>query len=218
MILLAGCAADSTRLLCSESLDHAASDPGWFQLAQQIRDARAHHEIVLVHGHKPGPVLPVSSVEKMFELAAHERLPVIRYDEMATATEGGLAFAIDDNAMDEWYALRPIFAHYGVHITFFVSRWDQQPPQAIDELLQLAADGHELEPHTVNHLEPLVYVKDHGLDAWLADEVDPSIDIMRQHGIEPSFFAYPFGERDAAMDRALLERVDAVRSSGHYCR
>jgi hypothetical protein len=217
-LVVAGCASQPPQLLCSESVDDAGTDPSYLRLARQIHAARADHHVMAVHGHVPGEVLQVSTIRFLFDLAAREDLPVIRYDEIATATKGGLAFAIDDNAIDDWYALRPLFAEYGAHITFFVSRWDQQPQAQIDELLQLAADGHELEPHTVNHVHTLDYIRDHGLDAWLADEVDPSIDVMRQHGLSPAFFAYPFGERDDATDSALLERVGAIRASGHYCR
>jgi hypothetical protein len=217
-VLLAGCATQPGPVLCSESVDHAGGDPSWWRLHDEIHTARASHLVVTVHGHVPGEVLQVATIRGLFDLAAREGLPVIRYDQIATATEGGLALAIDDNAIDDWYALRPVLAEYDAHVTFFVSRWAEQAQPQLDELAQLAADGHELEPHTVNHLHPLAYVRDHGLDAWLADEVDPSIEIMRQAGLEPAFFAYPFGERDSATDAALLERFDAIRSSGHYCR
>ena len=99
-----------------------------------------------------------------------------------------------------------------------MSRWYEQRPQQIDELMQLAADGNELEPHTVNHLHVLDYVAAHGLDAWLADEVDPSIQVMKDHGLEPHVFAYPFGERNDDLDRAMLERVPAVRATGSHCK
>jgi len=217
-LLVAGCASQPSQVLCSESIDHAGSDPSWLRLYEQVHAARANHHVMAVHGHVPGEILQVSTIRGLFDLAAREHLPLLRYDEIATASEGGLALAIDDNAIDDWFALRPLLAEYGAHITFFVSRWDQQPQPQIDELDQLAADGNELEPHTVNHLHTLAYVADHGLDAWLTDEVDPSIDVMRQHGLEPAFFAYPFGERTDATDAALLERVGAIRASGHYCR
>lgn len=217
-LLLAGCATEPPQLLCSERIDFAGSEPSWFDLIQQMHDARANHQVIAVHGHAPGELLPVPTLRLLFELAAAEHLPVLRYDEIATATRGGLALAIDDNAIDDWYALRPLFAQYNAHITFFVSRWDQQAQPQIDELMQLAADGHELEPHTVNHLHTIAYIRDHGLDTWLADEVDPSIEVMRQHGLSPAFFAYPFGERTDATDEALLQRVGTIRASGRYCR
>ena len=217
-VLVAGCAVQPTQELCSISVDHAGTDPTWFKIIEQAIHTREDHQVMLFHGHVPGEVLQISTITNLFDIAAAEHLPILRYDEIASARLGGLALAIDDNAIDDWYALRPLLAKYNAHITFFVSRWDQQPQPQIDELMQLAADGNELEPHTVNHLHTIDYIRDHGLDAWLADEVDPSIDIMRQHGFTPAFFAYPFGERTDATDESLLERVGTIRSSGHYCR
>jgi len=216
-LALAGCAATSgdPEVLCSESLDFAGKDPNWFRLDDQLASAT---QPLLFHGHVPGEVLKISTIERVLLLAQHYRLPIITYDEIATTHRGALAFAIDDNAIDDWYALRPLLAAYNARFTFFVSRWYEQGPQQIDELMQLAADGNELEPHTVNHLHVLDYVAAHGLDGWLADEVDPSIQVMKDHGLEPHVFAYPFGERNDDLDRAMLERVPAVRATGSHCK
>jgi Polysaccharide deacetylase len=214
-MLVAGCAASGDpQVLCSESLDHAGTDPIWYRLDEQIASAT---QPLLLHGHVPGEVLQISTIERVLSLAKQHHLPIITYDQIATTHRGALALAIDDNAIDDWYALRPMLAAYDARITFFVSRWYEQGPQQLDELMQLAADGNELEPHTVNHLHPLAYTTDHGLDAWLADEVDPSIQVMKDHGLTPHVFAYPFGERDDDLDRALLERVAAVRATGSHC-
>jgi hypothetical protein len=204
-------------MLCSHSLDDAGNDPTWIDLAERFASARAHHDVLLFHGHKPGEDMQVSTIGNVIELARRNDLPMLRYDEIATATRGGIALAIDDDAIDEWFALRDLFAQTGTHVTFFVTRWAYKPPEQIDELLTLAADGHELEPHTVDHQHAIAYEHDHGIDAWLAEQVDPSIQIMRDAGFEPQFLAYPFGERDDELDRAALERIQAVRATGHYC-
>jgi peptidoglycan/xylan/chitin deacetylase (PgdA/CDA1 family) len=214
-LLLAACATQDPQELCSESLDFFGSDPSYPRLEDQIASAG---QPLLLHGHVPGHTLKISTIEHVLLTARKYHLPVITYDQIADTHRGAIALAIDDNAIDDWYALRPLLAAYHVHVTFFVSRWYEQGPQQIDELMQLAADGNELEPHTVNHLRPVEYVAAHGLDAWLADEVDPSIQVMRDHGLEPKFFAYPFGERTDAMDEALLGRVSAVRATGSHCK
>lgn len=214
-LALAACAGGrDPRVLCSEALDHVGTDPTVGQLDRQLAIASEMRASLLVHGHPP---LPVETIQTVIDLAARHHLPLVRYDELADH-DGAVALAFDDNAVDDWFALRDLLANSGVHMTFFVSRFAQLPPAQVDELMQLAADGHELEPHTVNHLHPLAYVQEHGLDAWLADEVDPSIQILRDHGIEPAFFAYPFGERSDELDAAVLERVGAVRATGHYCK
>ena len=201
--------------MCSESIDHADSDPTWWRLDDQLANAT---EPLLLHGHVPGEVLKISTIERVLAEAKQNHLPIIRYDQIAHTHRGALALAIDDNAIDDWYALRPLLMAYDAHLTFFVSRWHQQGPQQIDELMQLAADGNELEPHTVNHLQPLPYVAANGIDAWLANEVDPSIQVMREHGLTPQVFAYPFGQRDDEIDAAVLARLPFVRATGNHCK
>lgn len=215
-VLLAGCVAPpDPQVLCSEALDGAGVDPTYWRLDDQIAHANG---VKLFHGHVPGVQLKISTLERVLSEARDYGLPVIRYDQIAETHDPAIAIAIDDNAIDDWYALRPLLAQYNAHLTFFVCRWYLQGPQQLDELRQLAADGNELEPHTVNHLQPVDYVAAHGLDAWLADEVDPSIQIMRDAGYEPKFFAYPFGARTDEMDAAMLTRVQAVRATGSHCK
>ena len=214
-VLLAGCVSPDPQVLCSEALDGAGVDPTYWRLDDQLAHATG---VKLFLGYVPGVQLKISTLERVLSEARDYRLPVIRYDQIADTHEPAIAIAIDDNAIDDWYALRPLLAEYNAHLTFFVSRWYLQGPQQLDELMQLAADGNELEPHTVNHLQPLDYVAAHGLDAWLADEVDPSIQVMRDHGFEPKFFAYPFGARSDELDAAVLSRVQAVRATGSHCK
>ena len=213
-LLLAGCVGDP-QVLCSESIDHAGQDPTWFDIVHRIENA---NQPLLFHGHVPGELLKVSTVERVLAEAKRHHLPIIRYDQIPETHRGAIALAIDDNAIDDWYALRPVLAQYDAHITFFVSRWAQQGPQQIDELMQLAADGNELEPHTVNHLQPLPYVAANGIDAWLENELDPSIQIMRDHGLTPQIFAYPFGQRDDELDAAVFTRLPVVRAVGRHCK
>jgi peptidoglycan/xylan/chitin deacetylase (PgdA/CDA1 family) len=87
------------------------------------------------------------------------------------------------------------------------------------QIAQLAADGHDIESHTVNHLHADSYVAEHGLDAYLADEVAPSFDILRAAGYTPSSFAFPFGAADERTYRAVLELpgVERVRLSLGSC-
>lgn len=216
-LLLAACATNDPRVMCSESIDKVPADPSVIRLDRQMTSARANHQVVMLHGHRPGETLAVSTIETVLALAHQNQLPLVRYDEIATATYGGVALAIDDHAVDDWFALRDLLQNNDARVTFFVSEWAELPQAQLDELMTLAGDGHELEPHTVMHLHPIDYVDQHGLAAWLADEVDPSIEIMRQSGFEPQFFAYPFGERTDEIDRAMLERIGAVRATGHYC-
>jgi peptidoglycan/xylan/chitin deacetylase (PgdA/CDA1 family) len=79
-------------------------------------------------------------------------------------------------------------------------------------LQALAADGHDIEAHSVRHLRAPEYVEDHGLAAYLRDEVDPSIDVLRNDGFEVHAYAYPFGARTGELDEAVARRVPVIRS------
>jgi peptidoglycan/xylan/chitin deacetylase (PgdA/CDA1 family) len=84
-------------------------------------------------------------------------------------------------------------------------------------LHDLAADGHAIEFHGTEHLDARRYVADHGLDAYLADEIDPGLAAMRADGFDPHVFAYPFGAHTAATDRALLDRFTLLRTVRTTC-
>ena len=56
-----------------------------------------------------------------------------------------------------------------------------------------------------------------GVDAYIAEEVLPSITILQDAGYQPTAFAYPFGRNTEAADDAVLELVDKVRISPSPC-
>ena len=64
----------------------------------------------------------------------------------------------------------------------------------------------------VHHVNGPTYVEHHGLAAYVADEVQPSIDILTADGFEPVAFAHPYGAHTADIDAAVLERIQLVRS------
>ena len=61
------------------------------------------------------------------------------------------------------------------------------------------------------HLHANRYVAEHGIDAYIASEVQPSIDILRADGFAPVAFAYPYGEHTKALDDAMASHVRFVR-------
>jgi peptidoglycan/xylan/chitin deacetylase (PgdA/CDA1 family) len=124
----------------------------------------------------------------------------------------GLALSFDDTSVDAWFALRPLLDQYGAKVTFFVSRYPTIGPAQRAELHQLSAEGHAVEPHTVNHLRAPDYVEEHGLNAYLRDEVDSSLAMLRADGFVVDAFAYPFGARTEQIDHGIAKRVPVLRS------
>jgi peptidoglycan/xylan/chitin deacetylase (PgdA/CDA1 family) len=76
----------------------------------------------------------------------------------------------------------------------------------------LHVEGHSIEAHGVHHLDAATYIADHGLAAYLDDEVQPSIDILRADGFAPVAYAHPFGSHTRELDEAIAGRIRFARS------
>ena len=83
-----------------------------------------------------------------------------------------------------------------------------------EQLVELAAAGHDIEAHSVRHQRGATLVEQIGVRAYLDDEVLPSINLLRDAGFEVLSYAYPFGVRTEEMDDAILGTgsVEVVRS------
>jgi peptidoglycan-N-acetylglucosamine deacetylase len=146
-------------------------------------------------------------------------LAFVTYRDMLDLSDprAGLSLAFDDDAIDAWSTLRETLAAHDARVTFFVTRYHAQSAEARAQLAALAADGHDIEAHGVDHLDATAYVAAHGMEAYLRDEALPSIDQLVADGYPASVFAYPFGVHDDAIDRALLDHVALVRTTAGPC-
>jgi hypothetical protein len=176
--------------------------------------ARDRGEVIELYAHNPSVTVPVATIEHVLA-AAHDRgLAFVTYGDFAHKTDvaPGLALSFDDTFVDHWVALRPMFQQYHARITFFVSHYRNLNDEQHAELKLLAADGHDIEAHSVQHLRAPDYAEQHGIDAYLRDEMQPSIDALRADGFEVNAFAYPFGARTSELDHAIARRVPVIRS------
>ena len=55
----------------------------------------------------------------------------------------------------------------------------------------------------MRHFRGPVYVEQRGLGTYMSDEIQPSIDHLRDDGFTISAFAYPYGSRTDETDRAI---------------
>jgi len=180
-----------------------------------LERAKERGEQIHLYTHRIGVTIPIDFLEQVLARANELDLPFVTYRELAEGKVTGAAVALgfDDQWIDTWYAARDLLRAHGVHATFFVSRLWSFTDLGKEELHALAADGHDIEAHSVNHLNAPDVVADRGLQAWLDDEVAPSIDGLTDDGFDPPVaFAYPFGARTGETDRALLHRVRVIRS------
>lgn len=225
-VLIAACGADDSlqfpwterRVLCSLSVDDLTRDPKWERAYEELAFARDHETVALLHAHDPGRTIAIASIERLFDRVASLGLAYVTYPELVPGEpRAGIALAFDDDSIDSWFALRPVFATHGVRATFFVTRMLARTPAELDELATLAADGHAIEAHGLWHLNAEEVVAERGVAGYLADEALPSIAVLRDAGHAPSSFAYPFGKHVAAVDADLLDHVERLRVSPAAC-
>lgn len=123
-------------------------------------------------------------------------------------TAGGgtiVSLTFDDGTADQ-YLVRPLLAAAGLRATFYVnSNKVGSSPDFLswEELGGLAADGHEIGGHTLDHVDLTA------IDAReAAGQVGRDRDALRARGFAVTGFAYPFGARS--------ERVESiVRDCGY---
>ena len=198
---------------CAVDLDNKANSRV-VNLEDALDRAVERGEVIELFAHNPGHTVAVEKIAYVLEAAAARHLAFVTYADFARgdAPAPGIALSFDDTSVDAWVALRPLFQQYQARITFFVSRYQALGKAAHAGLKLLAADGHDIEAHSVLHLRAPDYVEQHGLAAYLHDEVEPSIAVLRADGYEVHAFAYPFGARTGELDEAIARRVPVLRS------
>jgi Polysaccharide deacetylase len=204
---------DGRRVHCAINLDTSANNRV-ASVDTGLDRARDRNEVIELYAHEPGGTVPASKIAYVLA-AAHERgLGFVTYADFARDhyASPGVALSFDDTAVEAWVAMRPLFQQYAARVTFFVCRYHGLTAGQRAGLALLAADGHDIEPHSVEHFRAPQYVESHGLDAYLRNEVDPSIAALRKDGFEVHAYAYPYGARTGEIDDAVAKRVPVLRS------
>jgi hypothetical protein len=205
---------DGRRMHCAVDIDTVANND-LASVETGLDRARDRNEVVELYAHVPGTSVPLDKLQAVFAAATDRGLQFVTFADMANDTMphvGSLAFAFDDNATSAWMQARPILQQYNARVTFFVTRYHLLSDAQKADIATLAADGHDIEAHSVNHLRGPKYVDDYGMAAYLADEIEPSIDRLAADGYPVVAFAYPFGSRTPETDNAIFDRVKVIRS------
>lgn len=206
---------DGRSVHCAVDLDTTA-DNSDASIDGALDRAAARGEVIELYAHKPGITVPLDRLERVLAGARDRGLGFVTYADFAAGAGTGpaLALSFDDSAVATWLSAQPLFDRYGARVTFFVSRFDVFSATARAQLHELAAAGHAIEPHSVKHERAPSYVEQHGLAAYLAEEVVPSIDALVADGFAVTSFAYPYGARTDELDRAILDldRIAILRS------
>jgi peptidoglycan/xylan/chitin deacetylase (PgdA/CDA1 family) len=227
-VVLAGCRDehwltypwDDRRVLCSQAIDDITATAPWDIVQDQMQVAERTDSVLLLHGHAPGTSITLAAIKRVLLMAEQHHLAFLTFREFdpETTPRAGLALAFDDSTIDAWFSVRDLLAAHGAHVTFFLTRWYSRSDQERSELHELAGDGHDVEPHSVDHLNAADYVRAHGLAAYLTNEMQPSIDGLVEAGYPPpNTYAYPFGQSTEELNTAILETVPRVRVSPGSC-
>lgn len=201
---------DGERILCSKPIDDWIDTP---QYDGVIAAARETSSVALLHTHTPGVTISWRELIDILDLG----LPFVTYPELIRTVEprAAIALAFDDDAVDDWYSMRQLLTARHVRLTFFVTRYRHYTDEQRDKLAQLAADGHAIEAHGVEHIPIDVYSASDM--AYVMFEALPSIQALRDDGYDVTTFAYPGGHDREQADELLLRRVHRLRVGPRTC-
>jgi hypothetical protein len=207
------------KVLCSDSYDDLSADAPWALIQDELQLAHDDQRVALFHAHGPGETVSIDAIERMIGLAEQNHLEFLEYRDLVPGPKrAGVALAFDDDWVDQWLDIRDLLNAHDVHATFFVCRYPYITAAERAGIDVLAADGHDIEPHTIHHLHGNEYVKEHGLDQYMSDEVLPSMKVLEDAGFPSSTFAYPFGQHTPEVDEAILASgIQRVRTTPGEC-
>jgi hypothetical protein len=169
------------------------------------------HEVLVLYGHAGG-VAP-ETIDAVFARAREAGVDIVTFADLARggAKRPGIAVSFDDLDIDTWYSYRDIFARHDARATFFVTRYHEWTDEGRQKLHVLYDEGNDVEAHGVNHVNVCVYTKAYSLDAYVSDEVLPSLDILRADGFAPVAFAFPGGFMGNEIVEMLAAEIPITR-------
>jgi len=131
----------------------------------------------------------------------------------ADELRGGLVLQFDDGWHSWLTEVAPLVqAHGGVATGFVNDKYIDGGRISIDELLRLQEEyGWEIGSHTVNHYNAPRYVQNKSVDEWLVNELDPSLKLLRDGGLEINAMVFPFNALTPEVAQAAMTRVGSYR-------
>lgn len=210
---------DDRRVLCAAGLDDNHDPVNWPALQRRLENAHRNRWVLGLYMHSPGQSIRIQTLERLFSMIQQAGLRFVTYAELDPEDPpyGGVTVGFDDDSVDTWFASRELFDRYDAKVTFFLTLYAKYGPEHRSMIHALAADGHGIEAHGVEHRDVVEYAAEHGMDAMLRDEVLPSLDVLTGDGFTPRVFAYPGGAHSPEIDEAILAHVPYVRTTAGPC-
>jgi hypothetical protein len=179
---------DAERVLCGLGVDGEAIPLD--EIERAMKRAIEQHEVLILLAHEPGQSITYDRIDAILTLADKVGLPYVTFPELATRRDrAGFSFGFDDYYVEAWFALREILQAHHARVTFFVSNFAEFTEHQRAMLHALEDDRNAIEAHGMGHRDAAEFVDAYGLTKYLADEIDPMLDVMARDGFAPTTFA-----------------------------
>ncbi|MEP6865968.1 MAG: polysaccharide deacetylase family protein [Deltaproteobacteria bacterium] len=171
---------------------------------------------LVLYGHATAQGVSRETLDAVFARAREAGVDTVTFADLARGGKPrpGIAVTFDDTEIDAWFGFRDILASYDARATFFVTRYAEWTDDGRQELHTLYDEGNDVEAHGVNHVNICAYTAatGKGVDGYVADEVLPSLEILKADGFAPVAFAFPGGSEGNAIVDALQPLVPITRA------
>jgi len=172
-------------------------------------------DVLVLYGHVGGEGVSPATIETVLARARDAGIDIVTFADLARGgmKRPGVAVTFDDLDIDAWFGLRDIFARYDARATFFVTEYFEWTDDGRQKLHVMYDEGNDVDAHGVNHVNVCAYTAStgNGIDGYSADEVMPSIEILKADGFAPVAFAFPGGSMGNAIVDALEPLVPITR-------
>lgn len=125
-------------------------------------------------------------------------------------SQGSIVLTFDDGVcVNSWVDNKELLHKYEAKATFFVSHYSNNDFK--DKLLTLQGEGFEIAHHSTYHHNAVTFSNENGIDEWLRVEVDYTLDMMNDDGLNIETFAFPYGAFNDDLVESLRGRFSKVR-------
>lgn len=122
------------------------------------------------------------------------------------ARQCGIVLAFDDYNPESWEQHFDLFDEYDAKVTFFVNC-----SEPTDFCYDAIERGHDIGFHTIGH----VNLKEVSEEEVYQQAIEP-IEVFREHGIELTSFAYPYGGYNESLNELLQQHYKVLRGAYYY--
>ena len=131
----------------------------------------------------------------------------------AEEKKGGLCLQFDDGWSSWVTTIAPELKRVDGFATGFVNNQHMESGRiTAGDLLSLQNDfGWEIGSHTFHHLNAPRFVKEYGIQKWMAEEFDPALAGLQSIGIDVRSLVFPFNAFTPELAEAVKGKVDSFR-------